>query len=498
MHSLKKYISIFLYALITISFGFVYLWTCFYKYNSFMLIIRTLVTVAISILVWFGLKKVNHFLEKYAKWIVGGFLVAMFVLQIVFGYFLEITPNWDFRSIYQGAIDWVETGSFENFNDYYYMYPNNLGPMTFLMVCFRMAHLFGITDYYMVGTVVNAILNICMMLVVFLICKRLLSVRAGIFSLFIFAVSLPSYFCASVFYTDVLSMIFPVLFFYLYLRLKDEGKTVKKIIYAILMGLVIFVGIEIKFTVVIVGIALLIEAILNANKKNLIIGVSTVFLILIIGFFTFDSVIYSGHLDKSTADTRNFPALHWIMMGLQGNGGFSLNDENFTKSFSNTDERNQALKDEISHRIDNLGASGIFRLIMDKSTKCFGDGTYELAAFFYHGMAKDTVLNDYVVGSGSHYSQYQIFCTGIFLGFLLLLVIGTFGKCMACTGKKEIDTSFLIPGLSVLGILLFLLMWETSARYITNYIPMIYIGAVIGMSEISKMLEGENEPVKEN
>ena len=66
------------------------------------------------------------------------------------------------------------------------------------------------------------------------------------------------------------------------------------------------------------------------------------------------------------------------------------------------------------------------------------------------------------------------------------IIIGTFSKCMACAGKEDIDTSFLVPGLSVLGILLFLLMWETSARYITNYIPMIYIGAVIGMKEIEK------------
>ena len=71
------------------------------------------------------------------------------------------------------------------------------------MVFFKLVKLVGITNYQMVATIINAVLNVCMMLVVFLICKKLWSVKSGIFSLFIFMINLPSYLGAAVFYTDV-------------------------------------------------------------------------------------------------------------------------------------------------------------------------------------------------------------------------------------------------------------------------------------------------------
>ena len=46
----------------------------------------------------------------------------------------------------------------------------------------------------------------------------------------------PFYFMGAAFYTDSLSLIFPVLFYYLYLCLKDENDKKKQIIYLVTMG----------------------------------------------------------------------------------------------------------------------------------------------------------------------------------------------------------------------------------------------------------------------
>lgn len=39
----------------------------------------------------------------------------------------------------------------------------------------------------------------------------------------------------------------------------------------------------------------------------------------------------------------------------------------------------------------------------------------------------------------------------------------------------------------------FLMMWETNARYIVNYIPMIYVAAVLGMAQFLHLLEKAGE-----
>lgn len=470
-------------------FNVLFLNICITKYNFIEMIIRSFLAVAVSVGVLFLLRKISGSLEKHWIKIIIIFMLLMLTLQIVFGYLLEIKPNWDFMYVYQGPINWAKTGSFSQFQRYYYMYPNNIGPMTFFMIIFKAAGLFGIRSYYMVATIINAILNVLMMFIVFLICKRLFSVKAGIFSLYIFAVSIPSYFGAAVFYTDVLTMIFPVLFYYLYLRLRDSESVRNQIIYSLLMGATALLGMELKFTVIIVTIAVFIDMIMNCNIKKIAISVITVVAIVCVGMISFKAYIYnSGNLDKKTAELKNFPATHWIMMGLNGDGGFNQLDEDYTNGFDTVEHRNEAIKNQIKRRLSDMGGIGLYQLIIRKSTKCFSDGTYELNAFFSHGMARNTILNKYIVGDGKYYEQYKTFCTGIFLCFQLLMIFSAFYSFYNVIIKQKDTVANLVPMLSVLGIFLFLLMWETSARYIVNYIPMIYICATDGVEKFVNII----------
>ena len=485
---LRDVLLIILYGLIGVSFNIVLLNICIRKYIFVNMIARIIITLIICVGMYLLLGKINDFLNRHYVKILIVFLSVMLVAQIVFGYFLEIVPNWDFMYVFNGAIKWAETGSFADYNRYYYMYPNNIGPMMFYMVFFKLVKLVGITNYQMVATIINAVLNVGMMLVVFLICKKLWSVKSGIFSLFIFMINLPSYFGAAVFYTDVLTMIFPVLFFYLYLRLKEAKTNKSKLILMVLMGLVLFLGMKLKFTVIIVAIAIFVDMVLNGMFKKLIAMGVTVGIIYLVGALIFSSVIYPSHLDKSIAEEKNFPALHWIVMSMKGDGGFDQNDENFTNSFDTPEHRDEALRIRLRNRIEVLGVSGFRELMITKSVKCFGDGTYELNAFFSHGMKRNTFLNDYIVGDGKYYKDYEQFCSGIFLAFILLMVVGNFISVYEIISRTYSVCDKFVPYLAVFGLLLFLLMWETSPRYITNYIPMIYICAVAAMSKVDDIL----------
>lgn len=96
------------------------------------------------------------------------------------------------------------------------------------------------------------------------------------------------------FYTDSLSLIFPVLFYYLYLCLKGENDRKKQIIYLAAMGLSLTIGMMIKFTVVIVLIAVVIDAFLYIPwKKALLI------LVVSLAFYGVIKSIYNHNLYKN-------------------------------------------------------------------------------------------------------------------------------------------------------------------------------------------------------
>lgn len=107
-------------------------------------------------------KLLQHFApvwERYGSYILPFFLVLLFGVQMYFAHQLIIVPKYDFSSLYDGAVEWLNTGTFASFYDYYYYYPNNLGPMTFLYVLFRVVSRLGYHDYYSVGIFVTCLLT---------------------------------------------------------------------------------------------------------------------------------------------------------------------------------------------------------------------------------------------------------------------------------------------------------------------------------------------------
>ena len=366
-----------------------------------------------------------------------------------FGLFLRFKPDFDIEAVYQGAIEWVQTGTFAKYYDYYYHFPNNLGAMTFLHFFFSIASFLGFEDYFLVGMIVNSILSILTMMVVSLILKHISGAKQAVFALVIFAVYLPFYFIAPVFYTDSLSMLFPVLFYYLYLKLKDTSYNKKFFLICILMGLAASIGMKIKFTVVIMVIAVAIDMFINSNWKKAISANAVVCSVILICFAVFNVYIYSYHLDRERARQDNDPYVHWVMMGLKGSGGYNPDDYLFTRSFKDPDERKAAIIQEIKRRISEYGPDGMFKFLTKKSVKCFGDGTFGLDDFLADREDKN-VLHSFVISEGDKYELYRHICEAILFTLMLFMVL----LALKYFFSKE-KNIYLAPLVAVFGIFLF-------------------------------------------
>lgn len=434
------------------------------------------------------LSRHEEWLEKRYSVLLAVFLVGFGTIQLITARLLCFQPAFDLDAIYSGAIEWAETGSFRSFYQYYSYFPNNLGGMAFLAVFFSIAHRLGFTGYFMIAAVVNGLCSLCAMLVTTAVCRKLLGVRYAVFAMALFVLSPPFYFIAAVFYTDSLSMLFPVLVYYLYLKVRESEILWQRMIFSGLLGLAAGIGMLIKFTVAVMLIAVLIDSLFYLPIKRTAVLAGISFAVIGVGFLSFRAMIYPAHLDQDQAKRFNTPYLHWVMMGLKGDGGYNGEDYNFTRSFATTEERDAALADEIARRLEELGPRGVYKLFWTKTTKNFSSGTFNQSDFLDDNPMNENSLHSWLLYDGENYQTYRDLCQLVFLAALALMALSGLGEMF---GKREESPTwrYLAPRLAVFGVLLFFACWETSARYVTNFVPLIFLSAALGIDRGSAALK---------
>lgn len=288
-------------------------------------------------------------------------------------------------------------------------------------------------------------------------------------------------------------MLFPVLFYYLYLIMKDVTGYKKLCLIGLWMGLAISIGIQIKFTVIIMAIAVAIDMFINFDWKKAVAANAVVWAVILVYFTAFNGYIYSFHLDRDRARQDNDPYTHWVMMGLKGSGGYNPSDYDFTRSFSDPDERRTAIREEIKRRIVEYGPDGLFEFLSKKSVKCFGDGTLGFDDFLSDREDRN-FLHKFVIAEGDKYDLYRHICEAVLFTLMLLMIFyavkNFFSKesfllnkgSKASKNEKKTDKDVnLAPLIAVFGIFLFLLAWEANRRYFSNFLPVIMVCAVFGM-----------------
>ena len=118
---MKKKIIWLFYLLFAICFTFtainIILHNTYYK-ALHLICVTTICLVGLTI-IYKNLSKNVKFIEKNYNKILISFGIGMFIIEIVLGIALRYDPLWDVGAIHKGAIEWVETGTFENYYEYF-------------------------------------------------------------------------------------------------------------------------------------------------------------------------------------------------------------------------------------------------------------------------------------------------------------------------------------------------------------------------------------------
>lgn len=461
-----------------------------------------------------------------------GVSIAYFGLLCVIASFMRYVPIWDFDAVYTGAINWgvhgditfASTSTFDAAN-YFYWFPNNLGCTGFLALYFRICAFFGVKDFMLAGFVFCSALCAVSLAATTLSAYELGSIysekpqagrTAAIAGMVLYLLTPPMLFCAHAVYTDFLSMPFGILSAYLLFKAVNvyEGRCVPKrragqetsgaqaegkgafrflkfpcgrrtAILLAASAVSACIGVQLKATIGIAFIAGAMCLTLCKHWKLLLSylvyggGTLTVFMLVL------NTAIYPKQLDEAKAAEMNTPTLHWIMMGLDGSGYYTSQAYEFTRSFSDTEERDAAIKAHIKDRLKELGAVGLAKHAFTKLSRMFSSATSSVGNFMPKPEPSDKtsvkrLIYDFVNPSGKNFKIYKFASCGARLCAMVLFA--AFG--IALIVRRKTHPICLEPLLCMVGIMLFLSFWEANDRYVINMLPFLILAAGCGAERL--------------
>ena len=289
-----------------------------------------------------------------------------------------------------------------------------------------------------------------------------------------------------------MSILYPIAILYIaYSFIRSKCKNYIK--YAILTGIVLFIGSSIKFTVIIIFISIVIFLFISIftnkeYKKNILVFV----LISIISFSALNIMInelFSSLAARNLiyAENKNniesLPKMYWIVMGSNNSRLGTWNQEDardIALANISKEEKNKIAVEKIISRLKNYGLHGYIKFITEKLTWIFGDGTFFYPIKFYSSIdenKKNNFLSNTFIYGAVNYSYMIYFAQAVWVIILYLILKSFFMNINSKTIK--IDDIILV---AIIGLLIFFTFWESRSRYIFNYTPVFIYTAVLGFT----------------
>lgn len=454
-----------------------------FDYDIIKLVFATIFILAILTLVYKFIRKEQTKRQKIITIVI---FFAIIIIQIIVGYLFNVVPSWDLGRVYREAIDFNGTN---NGIEYFLQCPNNIPLLMIFKGIFGFLNIIGITAFQATGMLINLVIIDLSIFLTYRIIKKYIGTKQSFMFLIIMFIMPTTYLYIPIFYTDTLSMIFPVLILYTYLKIKEKDDKKLKILLSIIMGIIIFIGINIKFTILIIFLGICIYEIflkthnLDEYKKIFTYIVIAVCVIIICTFVK--NILYKTFMDRfEEIEDKSLPFTHFIMMSLKGDGRFNQDDVDYTTSFETHEEKIKANIEEIIRRANEHTQNGDWlEFINNKIRTTWGDGTFYIPWQLERNPIRDGIWQEFIFRDGKYAGFYKYYSQALYVSMLIFILISVLEKDEK---YKNINT---ICRLTFIGIFLIFVIWEAKSRYIVNYIPIFIVLEVIGLSKSNKKLK---------
>lgn len=429
---------------------------------------------------------------RFRRWM----LVALVLYGILLGrmgFWLAEMPIMDMATVLQSLPDFLDDGIPQVWGAYYIICNNNLGLALVLVLWFRLAGLFGITPDTEAGIYAGIVLNVlAITLSVALVCLlawRILKSNSGVALAFLLCVGfLPFVLWAPCFYSDTLCLPFALLVLLDWTYYRTAARTGARLSWLVFMAAAAFAGYAVKGSVVVVLVAVVIQLFLEQKVRQALAG--TAALLLVFGMLlTGYRVWQRSFLDFSVEDAVGLPIELWFAYGSGGDGNY--NDEvcQTAKSLATMDQRRQMLRQHIAAQYASRTPIGQADFLTRKAAITWGNGLYDAQEFLATPL-KVNWTHRFILEGQPGYMPMVYYCQSYLYFVMVLVLLGTLGAA-----RRAEPGPLTLARVSVFGLMLFLSLWETKARYSFQFTPLLLLLAAAALWQLTRAgLPGSETP----
>lgn len=443
--------------------------------------------------------------ENFLLFIASVFLLGM---QLFITWNIVFRTSWDPGAVWYGAkyaaLNDID-GMF-SMSEYFSFCPNNLLLVYIYSRILKLNILLGehVSNGILLLAMFQCVLLTITGVLVFKCARHYVSVKTAwvAYLLYVVLVGLSAWMVIP--YSDSTGAIFPILLLGLYIKMKGTNVSWKR--YGLLFSMVCFsyIGFRIKPMAIIVLIAVgsmeLINWIRKCIKEKRLVKIKqvmcTIAVVAVAFLLTFQLIValisqMQFHIDSQ----RQFGWQHYLMIGAnpQSNGGYSDGDLAFSSGIMDSKMRNAENLRVFQERMKEMGVSGYIDLFAKKAAKNYFNGTFGWGGIgdsFYTEIyaARENkfchfLRSWYYDNDAGNLYQYNALFRQVLWFFVLVTI-----PFMAIAKRHLRDTEKVLV-VSVLGLMLYLQLFEFHARYLFTFVPLFCILAMCGYETLRGMLK---------
>ena len=376
---------------------------------------------------------------------------------------------------------------------YFSMCPNNIVLLWIQSKVLKLSWGFGILDGgtgLMSLVALNCLISVISALLIYKTVNKLAGQHVALFAWIVYALYMGLCPWLLVSYSDSIAFLFPILVIWLYLQ-----KDWKPMIRWFLIGFFGFGAYYIKPQCCIVLIAVvaveLLELICVKDRKwkELLAGCAVVLLSMLAAYGIQLWIVKDTGLTPEKG--RSFGIAHFLMMGLneETNGGYWQDDALFSYDFSDPAKRREADLKVAGERVRNYGFVGMLEHLAKKQLVNFGDGEFawgDEGGFWEEFYDRKNSYISGMIRSLYYEGEKNVHYMETYMQLFWVWILCFMGTAALKKDRSKVEN---ICMLSVLGLILFQLLFEARARYVYCYVPLMLVLAVVGFKNCLEKVE---------
>ncbi len=408
------------------------------------------------------LKKYDElFSDRNCKIFAGIFFACLFAVQVFYCLRYPYQPKTgDYEAIYTAVREFVRNGRLTDSNLYFLHHPHQRFSFFFYAAFNYLVTLGGrLGEINLTATtILNAILCCLGGCLLFVGVQKQAGSRCALLTALLFCLH-NGYFASNNFlYSHALSVFFVCLTLCCFCFVVQEPEESRKLFLILLLGFAIGVAKSVEGIITISLVAAAIYFALNAkNFLNFLLRS----VLLAAGFLAAVALISTGYIwsgifDFTNAENEKLPLTHWIMIGLNEDGGYSEDDYQAMVNLPTSEDKRSYASQQIRERLQRMDVQKLLELCKLKEEKMWVGSVYG-----YH--------------LGSTANRYNI---GYKLALYVLILAGCVQKLSSWGHRRLVRIEPIAFGyLWIFGIFLFALLWESSTIYLFSSMPLLIFAA---------------------